>query len=245
MRKTTVIFSSLVLALCSLKAAAQMPDPTVGEGQWAAYDIGALKAGEYVEYEMSMMGGAMKSSYRMACVGIEGDTVWIESNQMTAMDPTKKDMVILYGVDKKTRMVTKALLGKAGEAGKELKIDKAPATQPDPATAPKITGTGKVSNDKVKVKDTEFDCERLDMETHMEVSGMKIDSKSSTWSSEKVAFKMFVDDKKDNSKAMGDIKWEGKPSGKGALVKMTSESSGMKTEITLTGWGTDAKKTLK
>jgi hypothetical protein len=161
------------------------------------------------------------------------------------MDPSKKDMVILYAVDKKTRLVTKALLGKAGEAGKELKIDKAAAGGGDPATAPKITGTGKVSNDKVKVKDTEFDCEKLDVETHMEVSGMKIDSKSTTWMSEKVAFKNFVDDKTDNTKAMGDIKWEGKPSGKGGIVKLTSESSGMKTEISLTGWGTDAKKTLK
>jgi hypothetical protein len=243
MRKTTVVAGMLVLALCSLTAQAQMPDPTVAESQMQAYDIGALKAGDYVEYEMSMMGGAMKSSYKLACVGVEGDTVWIETDQLTSM--MHKGTLILMAVDKNSRKVTKAFWGKPGEKGKELKVQGGGGATAQPTDTPKVTGTGKVSSEKVKVKDTEFDCEKLEMETSTKIQGTEYKSKSTTWNSEKVAFKAYVDEKSDASKAMGDIKWEGTPSGKGGLVKMESESMGQKTTITLTGWGTDAKQQVQ
>jgi hypothetical protein len=243
MSKTMAVAGTLALALCSLNAQAQMPDPTVSDVQMQAYDIAALKAGDWVEYEMSMMGGAMKSKYKLACVGVEGDTVWIETDMMTAqMHP---GTFVLHAVDKNTRKVTAAYWGKPGEKGKELKVSASGGGTANPGEAPKITGTGKVSSEKIKAGDKEYDCEKLEMDTTMKVSGMEIKSKSTTWNSEAVAFKSYIDPNADNTKAMGDIKWDGKPSGKGGLVKMVSESSGMKTEVTLVGSGTDAKQQVQ
>lgn len=246
MRSATLIFGWTVLALCSRQAGAQDPDPTVRENEWAAYDVAALKPGEWVEYEMQAAGGAIKTSYRLACVGVEGDRVSIESNQVIALDPARKDMVIHYVVDSKSRMIMKALLGKAGEAGRELRIEKSAAGSAETGAAPRITGTGKVSSEKVKIRESEFDCEKVDRDEHMEAGGLKFDTKSTTWTSEKVAFRSRVDETKAaDPKSATDVKWDGKPSGKGALVKLVSTVNGTRTEINLTGWGTDAKKTLK
>jgi len=243
MRKLTFVFGSLVLALCSMNAQAQMPDPTVQDTQFAAYDIGALKAGEWVEYSMEAYG--QKYSYKYACVGVEGDTVYIEYADM-GLAMMHKGTVILVAVNKGDRKVTKAWWGKPGEKGKSIEVKATPAAGAGtPGETPKMKGKGKVSKEKCNVAGKDFDCEKLEMEITTTVQGKDYVSKSSVWMAENVPFKNFVDEKADPAKAMGDITWEGKPSGKGTMVKTESEMMGQKSVIALSGTGTDAKQTLQ
>lgn len=256
MRKMTVLCSSLVLALCAMNVQAQMPDPTIPEGMFAAYDLSGLKGGEWVEYEMSsemVMPGVppnpQKSGYKIACVGVEGDTVYIESDQMTSYNPAWKGMVIMCAVDKKSGNVTKAWWGKAGEAGKELKVEKAAGGAATAGAKFEGSGTAKVSKDTCKAGGTDYDCEKIEMEITQKVNGQDSKSKTTTWTSEKVAFKYKQQAADAKDPYDGKVKWEGKAEGKGGLVKSVSEMAGqgytMKSTMEIKASGTDAKMSLK
>jgi hypothetical protein len=244
MRKMMVM-STLALALCAMKASAQMPDPTVSDMQLSSYDIGALKAGDWVEYETEAYG--QKYSTKMACVGIEGDVVWVEFAD-AGLAMMHKGAVILVSINKGDRKITKAWFGKPGEKGKEIKVSVTPKpADPAPKSDVKMKGTGKVSKDKAKVKDKELDCEKIEMDLVTSMGGKDYPSKSTSWYSEAVAFKFFQDEasKKSSDEMMKDVKWDGKPEMKGGLVRMESGEGATKSVQALVGMGTDAKMTLQ
>lgn len=243
MRKTTVVFGLALVAMCSITAQAQMPDPTVSDMQMSMYDIGALKAGDWVEYEQEAYG--QKYSMKYACVGIEGDTVWIEYSD-AGLAMMHKGTAILVAVNKGDRKVTKAYWGKPGEKGKELKVTETPKGDGSkPAETPKITGTCKISSEKCSAAGKDFDCEKMAMETSMTMNGAEYKSKTTMWKSDAVPFGYYMDDKGEWKKAMGDIKMEGEAKCKGGVVKTETEMSGMKTVMVLKGIGTDAKQTIQ
>lgn len=255
MRKISIAVGSLALALCSSTAMAQMPDMEIPENMMSSYDLSGLKGGEWIEYEttseMVMQGvppNPQKSSYKIACVGIEGDTVYIESSQMTAMNPMTKDEVQMYAIDKKTGNITKAWQGKAGAAGRELKVKKAEPVANGGGTTVDQSGTAKVSKETIKAGGQDWDCEKIDMDLVTKVAGTESKSKTTTWSSESVAFK-FKGGDASGTPANDKIKWEGKAEGKGGMVKMVSDMAGqgysMKTVMEIKASGTDAKMSLK
>lgn len=256
MSKLTLICSALVLALCATQAQAQMPDPVIQEGMYSYYDLSGLKGGEWIEYEttseMVMQGvppNPTKTSSKMACVGVEGDTVYLESDQMLSYNPGWKGMTIMCAVDKKTGNITKAWWGKVGEAGKELKVEKAAGGKP--AEAPKFDGSGtaKVSKESIKVAGADYDCEKIEMDITTKANGMESKMKTTSWTSEKVAFKYKAQAADAKDPYDGKVKWEGKAEGKGGLVKSTSDMAGtgytMKTTMEIKASGTDAKMSLK
>jgi len=219
-------------------------DPTstykVYDNNCAHYDVAALKEGDWVEYEAKSSAGGGVSKTRTACVKVDS-LVWIE----TAV-AGYEGWYLLVGVDKADRKVKKAYMGEKDKEAKELKVEPAPTAAAGGNTDYKVRGTGKVSRESVTVKGTAYDCEKIDTNSTTTVSGKDYASKSTTWVSEKVPFRYYVDEKA-NAAAMNnaDYKWEGKPSVKGGYVKMTSESSGMTSEMNLVGCGTDAKMTVK
>ncbi|KAF0245875.1 MAG: hypothetical protein FD180_1234 [Planctomycetota bacterium] len=244
MRKMTVI-CTLVLALCASMASAQMPDPTVSDMSMSMYDVGSLKAGDWVEYETEAYG--QKYSTKYACVGVEGDVIWIEYSD-AGLAMMHKGSVILVSVNKGDRKVTKAWFGKPGEKGKELKVSVTPKPAGDPPKSDmKMKGTGKVSKDKLKVKDKELDCEKLEMDIVSTMGGKDYPSKSTTWYCESLPFKYFQDEatKKNSDEMMKDVKWDGKPEGKGAVARQESGEGPAKSVMACVGCGTDAKATLQ
>lgn len=256
MSKLMVICSALVLALCATQAQAQMPDPVIQEGMYSYYDLSGLKGGEWVEYEsvseMVMAGvppNPQKSSSKIACVGVEGDTVYLESDQMLSYNPAWKGMVIMCAVDKKSGNVTKAWWGKVGEAGKELKVEKAAGGKPTEAPKFDGSGTAKVSKETIKAGGADYDCEKIEMDITMKVSGQESKSKTTSWTSEKVAFKYKAQAADAKDPYDGKVKWEGKAEGKGGIVKSVTEAAGtgytMKTSMEIKASGTDAKMSLK
>jgi hypothetical protein len=233
MRKTMVI-GSLVLALCSTKAFAQANE--VYDNTMSYLDVSSLKGGEWVETETKMEypGYAPPGTKtKMACVKVEGDSVWIES--------TAADMVTCYQINKSDRKITKAWSGKAGGDGTAMTVKAAPTGGAATANY-ELTGTSKGSKEKLSVAGKDIECVKVVSETTMKVSGTEIKSKSTVWYSTEHPFKTYVDkDAKDPNE--GKIKHEGdKPEGN--MVKFESEASGGKTTMAISGWGTDAKPTL-
>lgn len=232
MSKLKVLFGAFVMAMCSLKAQAQMD---VYDTTMSGYDVASLKGGEWFEMEtVSEMGGtAMPANKsKTACVKADADNVWIEVTSM--------DMVTCYQVSKKDRKITKAWMGKAGEEGKECTVKAVPAA---PASDVETTGTMTGSKDKQKIAGKEIDCIKVENDLTTKMSGKETKSKSTMWYSKEHPFKMFIDEK---ATAASKIKQVGeKPEGN--YVKMYSEMPEykMKTTMTVTGWGTDAKPTLK
>lgn len=240
MRTTTVLFGAAILAMCSVKAQAQMTE--VWDTQMSYYDVSGLKGGEWVESETKMEypGVAMPATKsKLACVKVDGDSVWIET--------VNADQVVLYQIAKKDRKITKAWSGKVGEEGKELAVKPAPAAGSTEPPKYEISGTGKVSKEKLSISGKDVECEKVEMDTTTKMSGMEMKAKTTTWYSTEYPFKFYVDDKAPKqADPYEKIKWEGdKPSMKGGMVKTLSEANGGKSITAVIGWGSDAKPSLK
>ena len=238
MRLMTAIHSFLLI-LCSLRADAQVTD--VYDNQMSSVDVAALKGGEWVETEtMTEYPGMTQPTLKLktACVRVDADSVWIES--------WVADQVTCFQVAKKDRRIVKAWTGKAGEEGKEQAVKPAPAAGPTPAARSETTGSGKVSKERISLGGKEFDCEKVEQEQVVKMSGIEIKSKITTWYSEGHPFKSFVDPNAKPVEVKDPIKWEGdKPLCKGAIVKMVTETNGARSTTQVCGVGSDAKPGLK
>jgi hypothetical protein len=219
-------------------------DPTaymvVSDIQYSYYDLSALKAGDWVEYETSASGTSSKS--RTACVGIEGNLVWIETS---AGQP---NWFLVVAVDKTDGKAKKAYAGEAGKEGKEIKIQ-ATGTGDTTQVNYKTEGTIKYYKDSATVKAGTFEGECTESSSTTTVEGAKSTAKSRSWASEKVPFR--YDLKKTTLKNDSNNNWkiEGKPSVNGGIVKTTTEGDSAGTKYTstmeLVGMGTDAKMSIK
>ncbi|MBI2922070.1 MAG: hypothetical protein HYY18_13375, partial [Planctomycetes bacterium] len=85
-------------------------DPTVDELRFAAYDIGALRAGDWIEY-----GDGARTS-RLACVEVAEHAVFIEASGADFM-PGHAGAVMLLEIDRASRKVVRAWWGRPGEEG--------------------------------------------------------------------------------------------------------------------------------
>jgi hypothetical protein len=209
----------------------------------AGYDISALKEGEWVEYESksTAAGTTSASKSRWACVKVEGNTAWVETSAAGYDGWT-----YLFAVDKGDRKVKKAYAGKSGQDAKEIKVTATGTGGTVNNTNYKVRGTVKISKETLTVKGTAFDCEKQESSTTSTMDGKDYTSKSTSWVSDKVPFRFYWDESELNKKDPNvDIKYEGKPSVRGGYVKTWSEGSGTTSEMNLTGWGTDAKMSVK
>jgi len=230
---------SILLMLISLQAKAQVTE--VYDNLMSTWDVAALKGGEWVETETLLeYPGTTQPALKMktACVKVDADSVWIESRVA--------DQVNCYQVAKKDRRIVKAWTGNAGEEGTALTVRRAIDAGPTPAPNHEITGKGKASREKLNLGGKEFDCEKVEQEQVMKGSGLEIKTKLTAWYSEGYPFKTFVDPNAKPDDGKDPIKWEGdKPSCKGSIVKMVTESNGGKSTTQVCGIGTDAKPGLK
>ncbi|MEK7465975.1 MAG: hypothetical protein AAB074_01055 [Planctomycetota bacterium] len=238
MRNLTVI-SSITLVLCSLQARAQVTE--VFDNAWSECDVAALKGGEWVELEALVEYPGMSvpsKKARNACVKVDADYVWIESSVA--------DQVTCYQIARKDRRVLKAWKGNAGEEGKELTVKPAPVEGPTPAAGSECAGTGKISKEKISFGGKDYECEKVEVDQVMKMSGMEIKSRTTTWYSDGYPFKFYIDPDAKPAPAKDSIKWEGDgPSKKGGIVKMVTETNGGKSTTQVIATGTDAKPTLK
>ncbi len=225
--------------------------PAVRENDLADWDVAALAAGDWAEFELAgpsapPAAGNKRPSRRLACVGVEGDLVWVEVTMKNA-GRAWEGMVLCLGARKADGKVAKAYWGKPGAACEELAVGPAatgPAVAPG-TPRPTVTATGTVTKEKTKAGTTAYDCEKIEVETQLTSSCCDEKSRITTWISEKVPFRARIDEKIRVNGLDADTTWNGKPSVKGGIVRRQVSSAGSLDVMTLLRSGTDAKETLK
>ncbi|MBI2923293.1 MAG: hypothetical protein HYY18_19730 [Planctomycetes bacterium] len=230
----------LVVAFLAGTAVAQDSPPDVSENAWLDHDFGGAKAGEWVKRRLER-DGEKAIEYRVACVAVDADAVWIEEDRTTA--EYWPGTVILCSIGRKDRKVLRAFWGKPGETGRELRLTR--ARLPDPGNDA-ATGTAEVTAAKVKVGERELDAEKIEIKTTAEGFGAPVKARQLIVLAPEVPFPLYVDENGvcPASIQEGKIEWKGKPAWKGGLVKLEFEG-GTKSTLTLADCGTDAKATLR
>ncbi len=232
--------ASLVLAaLLVLPAAAEEQRPDVSENAWLDLDVASLKNGEWVKRKLDR-DGEKPLEYRLACVGVEADVVWIEEDRTTV--EFFPGTVILCSIDLKERKVKRAFWGKPGEKGRELNLTR--ARVPDPGNDA-ATGKAEVTAGKATIKGKEHVTEKVEISTEVEGLGAPIKVKQVIVLAPGVPFGLHADAAGVCRASIqeGKIEWKGKPAWKGGLVTLQLEGR-EKFTLTLVDWGTDAKATL-
>jgi hypothetical protein len=226
----------MLAGLCAEGARAQAPAPErkVDESNFLHdFDIEALKAGDWVEYENKLCDRTFKSKW--ACVKVEGDTAFIEE--------TFGGRFTLYAVSRIYGKITRAW----DKNGKELEIVVIAVEGPrpgDPTIAYK--GTGAVFASPLTVNGTALRCERTDVKYGFKFSdpkwgGMDPAEDSSEWLSAEVSFRKPTDDRDFETQ----LTWSGKRTVRGGRVKYQNLwNPKCEHRVDLIGWGTDAKPTI-
>jgi hypothetical protein len=239
--------SLLLLAALPLAAEPPEPAPAVYESEMAEYDVGALSAGEWVEYELSGPGwaapaAAKKAVRRLACVGVEGDVARVEVTLKNAGAPWEGHVLSL-DVRRSDRLVSAAFWGRAGGRGEAVKVQPGVPGGGPQGDAPKVTGTGKVAREKVKIAATTWDCEKREVETLLVTSCCEIRTRTTTWVNEKVPFRPWSGQTTVQG-IRAEIAWEGERKVAGGLVKKSVSRDNATSTVTLLKSGTDAKAAL-
>ncbi|MEK7468827.1 MAG: hypothetical protein AAB074_15735 [Planctomycetota bacterium] len=232
----------LVLAFVGIAAslaAAQDSKPDVSENAWLDYDVASLKNGEWVKLKLDR-DGEKPLEYRLSCVGLEAEVVWIEEDRTTV--ESFPGTVILCSVGLKDRKVKRAFWGKPGEKGRELNLTR--RILPDPGNDA-AKGTAEVTAGKVTIKGKEHVTEKIEIKVEIEGFGAPIKTKQVIVLAAEIPFPLAMDEK-GNCRASiseGKIEWKGKPTWKGGVVTLQFEG-GTKSTLSLVDWGADAKATL-
>lgn len=247
----TVLAPAFALLAALAAAADPPPAPPVRENDLAEWDVAALVAGEWAEHELAGPSappaqGSRRPSRRLACVAVESETVWVEVTMKNA-GKTWEGMVLLLGARKSDGKVAQAFWGKPGGEGTTVTVGppaQGPAVAPG-TPRPTVTASGTVTREKTKAGTTTYDCEKIEVETHLSSSCCDERARITTWVSDKVAFAAKVEEKVKVNGLDAETTWNGKPTVKGGVVRRQVGSAGTLDVITLLRHGKDATATLK
>lgn len=208
-------------------------------------DLASVKAGEWAESlltrEYRPKGGTsrtLRSRVRLACVKVEDDAVWIERTTSSAEKPEEKS-VELFQIGKKDRRIRKAWSGKPGGTGREMRIVRRILPK-----AEKTTGTAKVVEEKLKIGESEWTCQRIDFEQVDRSQKEELKYRQGLWLSDRAPFPFRLDEAYLRAR-YGPLEWQGRPDGKRGIVKEVFEGSSYTNTTELQAIGTDAVPTLK
>jgi len=241
---------ALLLASAGASGAENPPAPAVHENDLADWDVAALAAGDWAEHELAGRSapattGNKRPARRLACVAVEADVAWVE----VTMKNAGKDwdgMVLSLGARKSDGKVTKALWGRSGATGTEVKVGPpagGPAVAPG-APKPTVTASGTVTKEKMKAGSSTYECEKVELETQLTSSCCDEHARITVWVCEKVAFRARLDEKVKVNGLEAETTWNGKPTIQGGVVKRQVSIGGALEIMTLLRHGTDAKEAL-
>lgn len=208
-------------------------------------DLASVKSGEWAESlltrEYRPKGGTprtLRSRVRLACIKVEEDAVWIERITGSVEKPEEKS-VELFQIGKKDRRIRKAWSGKPGGKGREMRIVKRILPK-----AEKTTGTAKVAEETLKVGESEWACQRIDLEQIDRSQKEELKYRQRLWLSDRAPFPFRLDETYLRAR-YGELEWQGRPGGIRGIVKEVFEGSSYTNTTELQAIGTDAVPTLK
>ncbi|MBI2922624.1 MAG: hypothetical protein HYY18_16350 [Planctomycetes bacterium] len=211
--------------------------PSVDEGDLEAYDVASLVPGQWVEYEIvsaSQMTDSSRVRTRLSCVGLEGDTVWIEQVDylLARLYP---GTVLLCSVDRTSGRILRAWWGRPGGAGVEVRV------RPRPSGGPVATTSrwGDATPETILHARGELSCELVRvLERPDYLPGMS--SRTMTWMCAEVPFRR----RSIQGAGDGDIRWEHPRTIQGGVAREYFSGLTVRMATKVVAWGADARPTL-
>ncbi|MCE9584957.1 MAG: hypothetical protein K8T20_20895 [Planctomycetes bacterium] len=210
-------------------------EPDVFESELEAYNWGAISAGDWVEHEVatsSRLDESWRVRTRLACVGIEGGTAWVEARDhlVARFFPGS---VLLLEVERASGRIDRAWWGPPGSRGEPVEVRRLPGV---PGSSG-IVRRGRGEAAMMSVAGFAFPCTRLTLQERS--AGGEWSSHSSVWLAPGIPFPRRACMGAGNDQ----VAWEGSPGAGGVAWE---EYSGLTVRMTsqVVAWGRDAKWSL-
>jgi len=213
----------------------QIPEaPAAHEGDFSAYDLAGVRAGDWVEFDVLIASAAGEGGLlqmRIACVAESPETLWIEGDDVI-LARFWPGTSFLYEVDRGTRVVRRAWWGKPGEIPVEAAVGRvALARESDREVARR----GQTEPQELRVADRTLACERVTYREGSPETGWG--GETTAWMCADVPFPRRVS----LSRADAEIVWNQAPTVRGGIVREIYRGRAVTTVTRLTAWGKDAR----
>lgn len=210
-------------------------EPDLFEAELERYDWGEIRAGDWVEHDVSTVSDVVPNfrvRTRLACVGMEGRTAWVEMRDhlVARFFPGAS---VLCEVEKSSGRIARAWWGGPGRATREVEVRRLKSA----AGLPGFERRGRTDEATLSVSGVELPCVRSVLQDRS--AGGAWSTRSTVWLSREVPFPRSA------STASGEdaVAWAGAPvhggvareEFRGITVRMTTE---------LAAWGRNATQTV-
>lgn len=215
--------------------------PSVSAYELIAYDVAALRAGDWVEYDNVCSSGLDVSSRirtRLACVGVDGDAAWIESRDLL-LARFYPGTVILMEASRSTGLVKRAWWGAPGGAGSEIAVEAPASAVPRGEALALSRRRAAPSLESLETPQGALACELVRYSVKPR-EGEGTTSDARTWFSASVPFPRRVS----MTAADDEIDWDAPRTIRGGVVREEYRGVVVRSEMVLTAWGRDARATL-
>jgi hypothetical protein len=213
----------------------RIPEPDVYESELEPYDWGRIGIGDWVEHDVataSPMDVSTRVRTRLACVGIEGGTAWVEErdHNVARFFPGAS---VLCEVERASGRISRAWWGGPGRMTKPVEVRRVPRSSGPPG----FERRARVDDATLAFGGLALPCSRtLIMERAL---GGNWSARSAVWLAPGIPFPRRA------TVAAADelVTWEGGRA-RGGVAR--EEYSGLTVRMTteLAAWGRDAKRTL-
>jgi len=208
--------------------------------RFGAYDLQAIKTGDWVTYEFEMSGS--KEKYTLSCVGKDDLDIWIE---MDSLESAPDGARALCRADLVNRQIGEAWWGLSGEVGRPLKLQdhkRSPA-------GTKHSNTASVAEEELRIGERAFKCQVITIEGRAEFKGFTTTIHHKYWLAPDLPWPLRSDDLSAALGVSGPIEWSSKPDKLGTVVRheleISTRDNRLRSTETLSSWGQDAKQTIK
>lgn len=211
-------------------------EPDVFDAELERYDWASIREGDWVEHEVatsSRLDVSLRVRTRLACVGVEGATAWVEGRDhlVARFFP---GTTVLYEVRRDSGRITRAWWAREGRAVRPVLVRR--------VVTPPIAPSGyrrraRTEGCLLEAGGVVLSCVKALVQESAD--GRDWSTRSTVWLSAEVPFARGV-----SMAAPGEeIAWEGEAA-RGGVVR--EEYSGMAVRMTteLAGWGRDARRTV-
>ena len=213
------------------------PVPSVGEGDLDAYDVATLVPGEWVEYETvsdSQLNESFRVRTRLSCVGVDGDTVWIEHVDYL-LARFYPGTMLLCAVDRVTGLIRRAWWGLPGGTGVEVRVRRSP----DDETTQTTGRWGDATPETLPHAGGELKCELVRVVERPDyVPGMS--ARTMTWLCAEVPFRR----RSVQGAVDGDIRWDHPRTIQGGVAREYFSGLTIRMATKAVAWGRDARPSL-
>jgi hypothetical protein len=215
--------------------------PSVSDLELVPWDLARVRPGDWVEHDVSSFSRfdtPMRVRTRMACVGVEHSTAWVEltDHLLARFYP---GTLILFEADLSTGLVRRAWWGPEGGTGSLITVSDSPRLAGGPETPDGIP----VRSDACSLLHDghPLDCDRVTMLATPGLRESASGRSMETWFSQRIPFPRRASLMVENSK----IAWQGTAWRGGGVAREDFIGSTISMTSRVVAWGSDAVPRLR